>query len=238
MRYEKWLGAGLGWAVTGNPIGGLLGFIAGTLIERGNKNEAEKFADGVTEFELNLIVLASHLIKIDGKVSLAEINFLQQFLDTHFDEKLSAKRQQIISHCLNKEYDLDVACNQIRMNTPHATHIQVVRFLFDMALCNGELNERENYFVFRLAGYLNVNDVDFKRLKTEHTEVKVSAYEVLGVKKEMSLEEIRMAYRKSVLKVHPDRNKDVSEEERKKLTAQFQKIQEAYEEIKQERSVK
>ncbi len=238
MRYEKWLGAGLGFAFTGNPLGGLLGFIAGTLIERGNKNEAEKLADGVTEFELNLIVIASHLIKIDGKVSLAEINFLQHFLDTHFDEKFSAKRQQIISHCLTKEYDLDVACNQIRMNTPHATHIQVVRFLLDMALCDGELNERENYFVFRLAGYLNVNDVDFKRLKTEHTEVKVSAYEVLGVRSEMSFEEIRMAYRKLVLKVHPDRNKDVSEEERKKLTAQFQKIQEAYEVVKQERGAK
>ena len=33
-KYEKWLGAGLGWALTGNPLGGLVGFLTGHLAEQ------------------------------------------------------------------------------------------------------------------------------------------------------------------------------------------------------------
>jgi DnaJ like chaperone protein len=231
-KYEKWLGASFGWALTGNPIGGLLGFIAGSFIEKGNKADANKALEGLTEFETNLIVLASHLIKIDGVVSLEEIAFTRNFLDAHFDERLSDKRTQVFNHCLQKEYDLSAVCDQLRNYTQHATRVQVVRFLFDLAMSDGELNERENYFIFRIAGYLTVNDVEFKKIKAEHLEQSISVYEILGVSKETSLTEIRNTYRKLVLKYHPDRNNHLSEAERKKLALKFQQLKEAYEVIK------
>lgn len=237
FKYEKWLGAGLGWVV-GGPVGGLLGFFAGKLIEQGNENDPGHSTKGLTEFELNLAVLASHLIKIDGRISLEEVSFVTDFLNTHFDSNYSARRTQMVNHCMQKEYDLSAACDQIRVNTPYATRVQVIHFLFDVALCDGELNERENYFIFRIAGYLNVNDVEFKRIKTEHTErvvTQVSVYKVLGVQRNAGMEEIRNAYRKLVLKYHPDRNKTATEQEKKELSIRFQRIQEAYEQIKKDK---
>lgn len=231
-KYEKWLGAGLGWMMTGNPLGGLLGFIAGSFMERGNKSEARHILDGLSEFETNLLVLASHLIKIDGKVSLEEISFTENFLNAHFDEKLSAKRAQVLNHCLQKEYDLNIVCDQLRMYAKHSTRVQVVRFLFDLALSDGELNERENFFIFKVAGYLTVNDVEFRKIKKEHLEQTISEYETLGVKKDASFTEIRNVYRKLVLKYHPDKNTHLSEEERKQLARKFQQIKEAYETLK------
>ena len=47
-------------------------------------------------------------------------------------------------------------------------------------------------------------------------------YEVLGVKREASKEEIKDAYRKLALQYHPDRNKDAGAEEK------FKEISEAY----------
>lgn len=237
FKYEKWLGAGLGWAV-GGPVGGLLGFFAGKLIEQGNGDNANSITQGLTEFEINLAVLASHLIKIDGRISLEEVTFVTDFLNTHFDSSYSARRTQMVNHCMQKEYDLSAACDQIRVNTPYATRVQVIHFLFDVALCDGELNERENYFIFRIAGYLNVNDVEFKRIKTERTAqvvAQVSVYEVLGVQRSAGMEEIRNAYRKLVLKYHPDRNKTATEQEKKELSIRFQRIHEAYEQIKKDR---
>ncbi|MDB5285003.1 MAG: DnaJ-like protein [Bacteroidota bacterium] len=236
-KYEKWLGASLGWIITGNPIGGLIGFFAGAMAD-GNEKKSSTTETGISEFEINLMVLASYLIKIDGKVSLEEITFVNNFLNTHFDEKFSVKREQILHHCLNKEYDLNVACDKIRLYTGPETRVQVVRFLFDLAKSDGELSERENYFIFRIAGYLNINDVEFRRIKKEEPEQFFSVYETLGVKKEMSFGEIRTVYRKLVLKYHPDRNKDVSEEEKRKLARKFQQVQEAYEKIKAERGEK
>lgn len=237
FKYEKWLGAGLGWAV-GGPVGGLLGFFAGKLIEQGNGDNANSITQGLTEFEINLAVLASHLIKIDGRISLVEVTFVTDFLNTHFDSNYTARRTQMVNHCMQKEYDLSAACDQIRINTPYATRVQVIHFLFDVALCDGDLNERENYFIFRIAGYLNVNDVEFKRIKTERTAqvvAQVSVYEVLGVQRSAGMEEIRNAYRKLVLKYHPDRNKTATEQEKKELSIRFQRIHEAYEQIKKDR---
>ena len=47
-------------------------------------------------------------------------------------------------------------------------------------------------------------------------------YDVLGVSKNASLEEIKRAFRKLAMKYHPDRNKEPGAEE------EFKKINEAY----------
>jgi DnaJ like chaperone protein len=234
-KYEKWLGASLGWMLTGNPLGGVLGFIAGTLIQQGDKDRPAGTVKGVSEFEVNLMVLASHLIKIDGRISAGQAAFTEQFLNAHFDPQFGAERARIFNHCLQKEYDLNAACGQIRMYSELGTRIQVVRFLIDLAQCDGEMTERQNYFVFRIAGYLNINDVDYRKLKAEHVLQPVTVYDILGVTRQMDFAEIRTVYRKLVLKYHPDRNKDASDEEKKKLAQKFQQVQEAYEKIKAER---
>lgn len=236
-KYEKWLGAGLGFVV-GGPIGGLLGFITGTMFERG-QSDAKEISQNVSEFEVNLMVLASHFIKIDGRVSMSEIQFTEQFLNTHFDPAYNTERRQILNHCLQKEYDLHIACDQIRMNTGHGTKVQVVRFLMDLALCDGALSEREHYFIFRIAGFLNVNDVEYKRIRTEHTQQpKVSHYQILEVRETASYEEIRASYRKLVIKYHPDRNHGATPAQLKQLGEKLQQIKEAYEALKKEKGGK
>ncbi len=236
-KYKKWLGAGLGWVVTGNPLGGLLGFIAGSVAEK--QSTANDSTKTLTDFEVNLLVLSSYLIKVDGKVSQQEITFVNRFMNTHFDEKFSNKRAEILSHCLQKEYDLNVVCEQLRMYTKQTTRLQVVHFLFDLAISDGELSERENYFIFKVSGYLNINDIDFRRIKSGLSPTTFietgSAYQILGVAKQADIAEIRTAYRKLVLQYHPDRNNHLSETEKKKLALKLQQVKEAYERIKQER---
>ena len=234
-KYEKWLGASVGWMLTGNPIGALLGFLAGSLTQQGDGNRNATAVKGVSEFEVNLMVLASHLIKIDGGVLATEVAFTENFLNTHFDKQFAIERAGIFRHCLQKEYDLNAACGQIRMYSERNTRVQVIRFLIDLAQSDGQMTERENYFIFRIAGYLTVNDIEYRKLLGEHVFQPQSVYEILGVSREMSFGEIRTVYRKLVLKYHPDRNKDASEVEKKKLALKFQQVQEAYERIKAER---
>lgn len=233
-KYEKWLGAGLGWMITGNPLGGLLGYLAGTVTDKTNPSGVNK--ESVSDFEVNLLILSSYLIKLDGSISSKEVNFVHRFMTEHFGEKFAEKRKNILQHCLEKEYDLNAACEQLRMYTKHTTRIQIIQFLFDMAKSDGEITERQHFFIFKLAGFLNVNDVEFKRIKTDFEGREVFAladyYEVLKVQPGAAMEKVTAAYRQLVLKYHPDRNQHLTELEKKGLSTKLQQVKEAYEKIK------
>ena len=57
-------------------------------------------------------------------------------------------------------------------------------------------------------------------------------YEVLGVSKGAGEEELKKAYRKMVMRFHPDRLGSLDDAERKAAEAKFIKVQQAYENIK------
>jgi DnaJ like chaperone protein len=232
--YEKWLGAGLGYAVAG-PIGGWMGYMAGNFIKSGKKKDSNL---PISELEANLIVLASHLIKVDGKISVEEIEFVRIFLKEYFPENHSDERIRMLHHCLQKEYDLNIVCDQLRMFTTIETRKQIVRFMLDLAASDNEISERENFFIFKVAGYLNVNDIEYRKLKKYSTEQDSEAFRILGVNPKDDIVAIRNAYRKLILKFHPDRNKEATIEELKKLSEKLQEIKTAYEQIKLQRGIK
>ena len=68
--------------------------------------------------------------------------------------------------------------------------------------------------------------------------MKEDYYNILGVQKGASASEIKKAYRKMAVKHHPDKFNKSGEEQLKAAKEKFQKIQEAYEQIKKERGLK
>ena len=60
-------------------------------------------------------------------------------------------------------------------------------------------------------------------------------YEVLGVSKTASEDEIKSAYRKLAKKYHPDKLQHMDEAYQKGAQEKFTKVQEAYEQLQKER---
>ena len=63
-------------------------------------------------------------------------------------------------------------------------------------------------------------------------------YEVLGVNKNATDDELKKAYRKMAMQYHPDRQINASETEQKWAAEKFRAVQKAYEHIKQQRNIK
>ena len=75
---SKWILALLGYTFWRFP-GALLGYIIGRLIENNNLNKNSFNRISSHDFELNLLALASLLIKADGRVSKQELDYVRNY---------------------------------------------------------------------------------------------------------------------------------------------------------------
>ena len=88
MSFAKWIGAGIGWTF-GGPIGAIIGFAAASLFDGVVVNkefQKSTYSSGHTsrprtqsgDFEVSLLVLASIVIKSDGKQDQRELDFVRK----------------------------------------------------------------------------------------------------------------------------------------------------------------
>jgi len=64
-----------------------------------------------------------------------------------------------------------------------------------------------------------------------------SAYKILEIQPDASDEDVKKAYRKMALKYHPDKVRYLGEEFQTAAKEKFQKVQEAYNDIKKQRNI-
>jgi DnaJ like chaperone protein len=65
-----------------------------------------------------------------------------------------------------------------------------------------------------------------------------SDYKILEIDSNATDEEVRKAYRKMAVKYHPDKVSHLGEDYQRDAKEKFQKMQEAYENIKKERNMR
>ncbi len=70
-----------------------------------------------------------------------------------------------------------------------------------------------------------------KRAQTDKRFSKSNPYEVLGVRRQASIDDIKSAYRKLAAKYHPDKVVHLGDEFRTLAEQKFKEIQEAYQEL-------
>jgi DnaJ like chaperone protein len=78
MGFSKWIGASIGWSF-GGPIGAIIGMAVGSLLDSSSKS-GSSFTQSEAptrsgDFEVSLLVLASIVIKADGKQDQRENGF-------------------------------------------------------------------------------------------------------------------------------------------------------------------
>ena len=125
--------------------------------------------------------------------------------------------------------------------------IQVVKFLFGLTQVYPYPNLDQDKVLERIAQQMGMAQMDFERIRqagkqqrqgyaSSRQSVNYSdqAYQVLGVKKGVTAEELKKAYRKLVLKYHPDKTALAKEQ----AAAKFQEVQEAYDSLRMRLGIK
>lgn len=241
-KYAKWIGGALGFTL-GGPIGAIIGFAVGSMID--NSTDLVKSEPGrnygsygyttAGDFTMSLLVLSAAIMKTDGKVMRSELDYVKRFFVRQFGERRAQEYILLLRDIMKQPMDIRAVSYQIRQNMEHPLRLQLLHYLFGLAMADGSLSPAELRTIEEIARYLNINPKDFESLKAMVGPDVDSAYKILEIEKTATESEIKSAYRRMAIKYHPDKVIHLGEEFQKAAREKFQKVQEAYESIKKER---
>ena len=241
MGFSKWIGATIGWSF-GGPIGAIIGMQVGSLLDSSSKGGAVYSQTQPTtrsgDFEVSLLILASIVIKADGKQDKRELNFVRaQFVQMYGKER--ANKAFNLFKEISKQTNISTrqVCLQIRQMMDHASRLQLIHFLFGIAKADNHVADSEVEAISLIASYLGVSPRDFESIKAMFYKSSDNAYKILELDSNARMSEIKAAYRKMAKKYHPDKVLHLGKEHQKGAEEKFRKVQEAYEQLQKEKQI-
>lgn len=251
--YKKWIFGSLGFALTGTPIGAVLGFALGALLDNAEGVVVTKPDDGQRRYAPNagqrpatpgdlavsLVILTAAVMKADGRATHGELGHVRQFFTRQFGPQHSAELLRLLRDVLKREIPLREVCAQIRGHLSHTERLQVMHYLIGLAHADGSIHIAEHRLLEQIATDLGISAKDLASLDAMFRGPSVdAAYTVLEVDPKASEEELKKAYRRMAMKHHPDRVAHLGEEFQKAAAEKFRKVQEAWSRIAAERGIK
>jgi DnaJ like chaperone protein len=219
----------------GGPIAALLGRPA---IPDDRDKMRDQPAENEVAFTVGVIVLGAKMAKADGVVTADEVKaFKQAFRVSDAEMKQGARvfnlaKQDVAGYETCAEQLVIVFKGNRKLLE------DVLEGLFHIAKADEALHPQEEQFLAQVAKRFGFTDTEFSSIKARHV-AKRNPYDVLGVKRSVSNEELKSHHGKLVADNHPDKlmARGVPEEF---VTIAIEKVatfNEAYDAIAKEREI-
>jgi DnaJ like chaperone protein len=189
------------------------------------------------DFVASLLILSAAVMKADGKVMKSELEYVKGFLAQQFGKQRSAQHALLLKEILQKEIPLQSVCHQVRQFMPEAARLQLIHYLFGISKADGHVHEKEVKVIEEIAYHMGINPADMNSIKAMYFRNVESDYLILEISAAASDEEVKKAYRRMAVKYHPDKVVGLGEDVERAAHEKFQKLQDAYDNIKKQRGI-
>jgi DnaJ like chaperone protein len=241
-KFGKWIGGGLGWAL-GGPIGAIIGFTVGSMIDGSNgqlqRGPISGYSGRTTTggYVMSLLVLVASVMKADGKVLKSELDYVKKFMVHNFGEASATEATKMLRDLLNQTIPVNEVCLQIKQNMNYSARLQLVHFLFGIAQADGNVDPTEQKLIDHICRQMGISGSDFESIQAMFVPNTDADYKILEIQRTSSNDELKKAYRRMAMKYHPDKVSHLGEDFQKAAKEKFQKVNQAYVNIKKERKI-
>ncbi|ANE35609.1 DnaJ-like membrane chaperone protein (N-terminal terB-like domain) [Campylobacter iguaniorum] len=212
---------------------------------------------GASKFDLNdakyIIKLLAKIAKSDGNVSKEEAYYISIVLDDICLKLGNSAIRQELKDTFNaakqsKESAFGIALEYKTLkNLDTRSSVNLIIFLLNLAYADGEFSSAKRDILNEICDGLGVDKYTKEGLFAEfdkefkakfQTQISKDPYEILGLSKDASFEEIKKQYRKLARDNHPDFLAGSGADEKliSEATKKLQEINEAYEILKKEKA--
>lgn len=247
--------------MTMGPLGALAGFAIGSLLDGENILFGNTYEKGQAEagrrdegqrnsFLFSMLVMASYIIRADGRIMHSEMEYVRRFLRTNFGEGAVAQGEQILLNLFEQRKQMDRQnpmafrntiheCGaQIAANLSYGQRLQLLDFLVNIAKSDGNVCPEEIAALKEVAQSMGLSAQEVESMLNLSGDSLEEAYKVLEINPSATNEEVRAAFRRLALKHHPDRVATLGEDVKKAAEEKFQQINNAKERIYKARGMK
>lgn len=215
------------------------------------------------DFSAVLIVVSAAVMKADGKVLKSELDFVRKYFVRNFGEEVAIEKIKILGEVLKQDIPIEDVARQIRANMRVSEKRLLLQYLFGIAIADGHIDSSELAMIERISRGIGISSIEFLSMKAMFTQtqggyqrsysqgsnrnhqaprkrtVPISqSYSVLGLSSSSTDDQLKKAYRKLAVKYHPDKVAHLGEDHIRTAEEKFQKVQEAYENVKTSRGLK
>jgi len=210
--------------------GAFVGFFVGSFLSPKVQKISSK------DFEINLLALASLVIKADGKVTQNELDFVRRYFVSAYGKNRANKVFKIFNQNVkNKGISVSKISRLFNLALNYESRLQVIHFLFGIAKADGNISELEIKKLLEFSNLFKLSYADFLSIKAMFIQETDNAYKILELNKTATNDQIKKSYRELAKKHHPDKVQHLGDAYVKAAQDKFQQIQKAYQNIKNER---
>jgi DnaJ like chaperone protein len=239
--WGKILGGAAGFAL-GGPLGAIVGAVAGHAVDRYRASQDDEPTSGdptkSIAFTIGVIVLSAKMAKADGVVTRDEINAFKQVFRVPSHE--SANVAKVFNQARKDSAGFEPYAKQLAgmfRDNPVVLE-ELLNCLAFIAHADGKLHPAEQAYLQDVSAIFGLDRAAFERAtSTTLDSDSADPYQLIGVARDATNDEIKSAYRALVRENHPDRlmAQGVPEEFIEVANAKLAGINAAYETIQKER---
>lgn len=191
------------------------------------------------DFSHVLLVLTASIMKADGRLMRSELDYIREFFARRLGGDKTQELMDRLRELLKEDFSISDVCRTIRMSMIYPMRLELLHFLFGIAAADGDVNENELRELEKVSAYMGISMPDYESIKAMFYRryEPSSSYKILEVDPGATDEEVKKAYRKMAVKFHPDKVSHLGEEFQSAAKEKFQKVQQAYDDIKRMRGI-